>query len=187
MEKRLLVVIDCQNDFIDGSLGTPEAQAIVDNVVEKIKGFDGEVFATYDTHFKETYKESNEGKHLPVEHCIIHTEGWQLNPFIDRAFRDKLALIDESFTYNDEKRVFIKETFGSVKLAKAIVDGDYNYVELVGLCTDICVISNALVIKAFAPQIQIACDFSCCAGVTPELHNAAKMVMKSCQIDEVTE
>lgn len=187
MEKRLLVVIDCQNDFIDGSLGTPEAMAIVDKVAEKIKTFDGEIAATYDTHFEDSYLNSNEGKHLPVKHCILHTEGWQLNPTIEKAFRDRLAEKNEKFSYNDDKRVFLKESFGSFALAQAIVQGGFDYVELIGLCTDICVVTNALVIKTAAPEIQIACDFSCCAGVTPELHNAAKMVMHSCQIDEVTE
>jgi len=179
--KKLLVVIDCQNDFIDGSLGTPEAKAIVKSVVEKIKSFDGDVFVTYDTHFDNTYLESNEGKHLPVKHCIIHTDGWQLNPEIEAAFRERLNASNGNY----EQCVFMKETFGSVKLGQAIKNALYDYVEIVGLCTDICVISNALVIKAFSPAIQIVCDYSCCAGVTPELHNAAKMVMGSCQIDEV--
>lgn len=179
--KNLLVVIDCQNDFIDGSLGSTEAKAIVKNVVDKIKFFDGDVFVTYDTHFDGSYLDSNEGKHLPVKHCIIHTDGWQLNPEIEAAFREHLNDSDGSY----EQCVFMKETFGSVKLGQAIKDASYDYVEIVGLCTDICVISNALVIKAFSPEIQITCDYSCCAGVTPELHNAAKMVMGSCQIDEV--
>ena len=179
--KRILVVVDCQNDFIDGSLGTAEAEAIVQNVVEKIADFDGEVVATYDTHDDNTYMNSNEGKHLPVKHCIIHTHGWQLNPEIDKAFRDRVNKAGGDI----EKSVFLKETFGSVELAETIRDRGFDYIEIIGLCTDICVISNALLIKAFLPQAQITCDFSCCAGVTPELHNAARMVMKSCQIDEV--
>lgn len=178
---KILVVVDCQNDFIDGSLGTDEAKAIVAKVVEKITSFDGEVVATYDTHFDNTYMESNEGKHLPVKHCILHTDGWQLNPEVEKAFRIRVNNADKSM----ENRVFLKETFGSVKLAEAIRDGKFDYVEIIGLCTDICVISNALMIKAFLPEIQVACDYSCCAGVTPELHNVAKMVMGSCQIDEV--
>lgn len=179
--KRLLVVVDCQNDFIDGSLGTPEAEAIVGKVVEKITGFDGDVAATYDTHYDDTYMQSNEGRHLPVRHCIIHTDGWQLNPDIEKAFKKRVSEAGGDI----EECVFLKETFGSTQLARTIKEKDYDYIELIGLCTDICVISNALLIKAFLPEAQVACDFSCCAGVTPELHNAAKAVMKSCQIDEV--
>jgi len=179
--KRLLVVIDCQNDFIDGALGTPEAKAIVNSVINKIRSFDGNVCVTYDSHFDNSYLDSNEGKHLPVKHCIVHTDGWQLNPEIEAAFRERLNATNGGY----DQSVFMKETFGSVKLAETIKNEKFDYVEIVGLCTDICVISNALVIKAFSPEIQIACDYSCCAGVTPELHNAAKMVMGSCQIDEV--
>ena len=178
--KRILIVVDCQNDFIDGSLGTAEAQAIVEKVAEKITDFDGDVVATYDTHDDNTYMDSNEGKHLPVKHCILHTDGWQLNPTVEKAFIARVNSAGAEY----EKCVFRKETFGSTALAQAIKDGNYDYIEIIGLCTDICVISNALLIKAFLPEARIACDFSCCAGVTPALHEAAKAVMKSCQIDE---
>lgn len=166
--KKVLIVIDMQNDFIDGSLGTKEAVAIVPHVIEKIKSYAPEdVFATQDTH-PQNYLETQEGRNLPVEHCIKGTPGWDIQ-------KDIAALIPED-------HVFLKPTFGSVDLAKAMTKLEPDEIELVGLCTDICVISNALMLKAYMPEVPISVDASCCAGVTPEKHDAALETMRSCQI-----
>ena len=171
--KKYLIVVDMQNDFIDGSLGTKEAQAIIPNAVKKIREFDGEVIATMDTHF-ENYMDTQEGKFLPVKHCIIHTDGWEINKDIDEALRAR-----------DSMLAVQKNAFGSVKLPKLIkkdAGKEPFEIELIGLCTDICVISNALILKASFPEIPISVDPSCCAGVTPALHDAALATMRSCQI-----
>ncbi len=171
MEK-ILVVVDMQKDFVDGSLGTPEAQAIVSNAVKKIENFDGTIYVTYDTH-GENYMETAEGKKLPVPHCIEGTDGWELNCEIAKALENK--------EYISVK----KPTFGSVDLPQIIADNhntETMEIELIGLCTDICVISNALLLKANFPEITISVDKNCCAGVTPEKHNAALDVLASCQI-----
>ncbi len=171
--KHFLVVVDMQKDFVDGALGTPEAVNIVDNVAEKIKGFDGKIFVTYDTH-SDDYMETSEGKKLPVTHCIKDTEGWQLDDKISEALSDKDFVTVE------------KLTFGSVALPDIIglEAGEEEFdVELVGLCTDICVVSNALILKANFPEMEIKVDASCCAGVTPESHEAALATMKMCQIN----
>lgn len=170
--KRFLAVIDMQNDFVNGALGSPEAEAIVPAVVEKIAGFDGEIFATFDTHF-ENYMQTAEGKNLPVPHCIKGTEGWKLNPAVAAALEKK--------GYTPVEKL----TFGSVELPQMIgqaAGGEEFSVELIGLCTDICVVSNALLLKANFPEVPIAVDAACCAGVTPQLHDAALATMKSCQI-----
>ena len=162
-----LIVVDMQNDFIDGSLGTKEAQAIVKNVNNKIKQYraaGNNIIFTRDTHHT-NYLETYEGKHLPVVHCVKNTLGWQISDKLD---------------FDIEKDVLIdKPTFGWLNWK----DFDFESVELVGLCTDICVISNALIIRANYPEIDITVDASCCAGVTPEKHNAALDVMRSCQIN----
>ena len=171
--KNILVVVDIQNDFVDGALGTPEAVAIIDNAVEKIKTFDGEIIVTFDTH-TEDYLKTSEGEKLPVEHCIKGTDGWKLNGKIAEALKSKEYICVK------------KPTFGSVELPEIIkntVRNDAFSVELIGLCTDICVVSNALLIKANFPEMRISVDSSCCAGVTPESHNAALLTMKMCQID----
>ena len=170
--KKFLVVVDMQKDFVDGALGSREAVAIVPAVVKKIESFDGEIFVTYDTHF-ENYMQTSEGKHLPVPHCIKGTDGWQLNNDVENALSGK------KFTKVE------KNTFGSVDLPKLIeqaADGEDFAVELIGLCTDICVVSNALLIKATFPEAPIAVDACCCAGVTPQAHEAALATMASCQI-----
>ena len=171
--KKILVVIDMQNDFIDGALGTKEAVAIVDKVVKKIEDFDGAIYVTYDTHF-EDYMETNEGKNLPVCHCVRDTEGWQLN--------DKVkAALDKKESYTEVEKI----TFGSIDLPFVLAEEnemDDAEIELVGLCTDICVVSNALILKANYPDTDIYVDSSCCAGVTPEKHQAALETMRSCQI-----
>ena len=172
MAKNVLAVIDMQNDFIDGALGTKEAQAIVGNVAEYIKKSmsDGvEVVYTRDTHF-DNYMDTQEGKNLPVPHCIKGTRGWEI--------RDELKALQ-----NDDTRIFDKLTFGSVELAeylKGMVG--LESVTLIGLCTDICVISNAMVIKANLPEVQINVVESCCAGVTPQSHKNAVEAMKMCQV-----
>ena len=167
--KRTLIVVDMQNDFINGSLGTKEAQAIVPNVKRKIEEYKArgdEVIFTRDTHFA-SYLKTNEGKHLPVEHCIKGTFGWQI---ADGLGIDGCECID-------------KITFGYDKW----YDYDFESVELVGLCTDICVVSNALIIKALYPENDITVDASCCAGVTPETHKAALTTMKMCHINVIGE
>lgn len=172
MKKRFLVVVDMQNDFIDGSLGTKEAQAIVPSAVEKIRGFDGEVLATLDTH-GEDYLNTAEGKKLPVPHCIKGTDGFLPNEAVRKALEEKGAVYIE------------KPTFGSFSLVDTIrkrVGNDDFSVTLIGLCTDICVVSNALLLKAAFYEQDIRVDPTCCAGVTPENHAAALTVMKSCQI-----
>ena len=170
--KKALIVVDFQNDFIDGSLGTNEAVKIVDNVINKIKKYPSEnIFATKDTH-ETDYLATQEGKYLPVEHCIRGTNGWNINDNIQNLI--------------PATQIFEKGTFGSVTLAeklKEIADKEDVEVEVVGICTDICVISNVLLIKAYLPEINITVDSSCCAGVTPAKHNAALETMRSCQIN----
>ena len=167
---KILVVVDMQNDFIDGSLGTPEAVAILPAVEEKIRSFEGEVYFTRDTH-SEDYLTTMEGTHLPVEHCIRDTHGWEV--------RESLASICTG-TYID------KPTFGSTVLGKVLLrehqKKPIEKITLIGLCTDICVLSNALLLKAFLPEVEIVVDAACCAGVTPESHNTALAAMKMCQI-----
>ena len=171
MARKILIVVDMQNDFIDGSLGTKEAEAIVPAVIEKIKEYPKQdVYATRDTHLKD-YLNTQEGKNLPVEHCIKGTKGWEI-----RADIAELIL---------KNHIFDKPTFGSVQLAEAVKkmnEEEPLEIELIGLCTDICVVSNALLLKAFMPEVRISVDPSCCAGVTPEKHEAALETMRSCQI-----
>lgn len=170
MSKNVLVVVDMQNDFINGALGTTEAQAIVKNVVDKVKSFDGEVVFTRDTHF-ENYIETNEGKNLPVPHCIKGSNGWLICKELE-------AFVTENTP------VFDKTTFGSVELAQYLKTiNNLQEVTLVGLCTDICVISNALLIKANMPEVIITVDEKCCAGVTPQSHTNAINAMKMCHIN----
>lgn len=173
--KKILVIVDMQNDFIDGSLGTVEAKQIVPNVVRKINDFDGEeIFVTYDTHNKD-YLSTLEGQKLPVMHCIDGTQGHLLNEDISKALENKSYV-----------KVF-KETFGSfeiVKQLKSLYDEELEF-EIMGLCTDICVVSNVMILRAGYPNARITVDSSCCAGVTPESHAAALMTMQSCQIEIV--
>ena len=161
---KYLIVVDMQVDFITGSLGSKLAEAIVPNVVEKVKNFDGKVIFTRDTHFAD-YMNTQEGKNLPVEHCIKDTDGWQI--------------CDELKPYVNE--VVDKITFGSIDLPQMITDADE--IELCGLCTDICVISNAMILKATFPEVKITVDSSCCAGVSVESHNNALDAMKAVQIE----
>lgn len=167
--KRLLVVVDMQNDFIDGALGTKEAVEIVPAVLEKIKrcrADGGEVVFTQDTHY-DNYMDTMEGKNLPVIHCVRGTAGWELQ-------KDIAAV---------EGRRFEKHTFGCTELMDYAAQGDYESIELVGLCTDTCVISNAMLLKAKLPELPIRVDKACCAGVTRESHETALNAMKMCQIE----
>ena len=194
--RKILIVVDMQNDFVTGSLGTPEAQAIVPRVVEKVReckenGYD--IFFTQDTH-EEDYLETLEGRYLPVEHCIEDTDGWniisELNDFVPDRFDDFLI---EKYTFGFDN--------WSNWLWDIVVDTDYDGLEenllnddederwgknlkfeIIGLCTDICVISNALILRAQFPNSEIIVHADCCAGTTPEKHAAALEVMKSCQI-----
>lgn len=167
---KVLCVIDMQKDFIDGALGTPEAVAIVDKVADKIDSYiksGDKVIFTRDTHC-ENYMETAEGKKLPVPHCIKGTTGWQIS--------DRLTV--------GESTVIDKPTFGSVELSEYISSLDnVQAIEFVGLCTDICVISNVLLLKAKLPEVPISVDSQCCAGVTPESHRNALEAMKMCQIE----
>lgn len=171
--KHFLIVVDIQKDFVDGALGTAEAVRMLPAAQQKIRQFDGEVFVTFDTHF-ENYMETAEGAKLPVPHCIKGTPGWQLHECIAQA------LSGRSYTPVE------KLTFGSVALPgllEAASAGEDFDVTLIGLCTDICVVSNALLLKAHFPEKRIAVDPACCAGVTPATHAAALETMKMCQIE----
>lgn len=170
----ILVVVDMQKDFIDGSLGTKEAEAIVPEVTEKIRGFEGPVIATRDTHGND-YLETEEGRHLPVMHCVKDTPGWQLHPEVEKALAAKA-----------DSRIIDKPAFGSVELGEYVKELNakerVEKITLMGLCTDICVISNALLLKAYLPETPVEVDLSCCAGVTPQSHGQAAEAMKMCQI-----
>ncbi len=174
-DRKFLIVVDMQHDFIDAALGTAEAREIVDRAETYIRKKRAEgyaVIATLDTH-EDNYMETREGRKLPVPHCIRGTEGWKLHPAIEEAVQGGMLLE--------------KPTFGSVNLpdivAENLEDGDRLTIELLGLCTDICVVSNALLLKARFPEAEIAVKADCCAGVTPEKHRAALETMASCQID----
>lgn len=172
--QKLLIVIDMQKDFINGVLGTREAVDVVPKVISKIKGFNGEVIYTRDTH-DERYLESQEGIKLPVVHCIKETEGWRLMDAID-----ELAIKANS-------KIFDKSAFGSMEMVKYVSklyeEKKVDEVELVGVCTDICVISNSMLLKSTMPELKIVVDSECCAGVTPESHRNALNAMNMCQIE----
>lgn len=170
--KKILIAVDLQKDFVDGALGTAEAVAMLPRAARKLQDHEGPLFVTLDTH-QQDYLQTREGKFLPVEHCVRGSAGWQLHPVIAGALEGK------------DYRVVEKPTFGSVELPKLVREaaGDEAFtVELLGLCTDICVVSNALLLKAHFPEADISVDGSCCAGVTPESHRAALETMKMCQI-----
>lgn len=170
---KTLIVVDVQNDFVTGSLGTPEAQAILPNIIRKINEYrmqGDQIIFTQDTH-SSSYLETNEGRHLPVPHCIKGTKGW--------------SIVDELQIQTENDLTIRKRTFGYTEWRDYIDLKEE--IELVGLCTDICVISNALILKAIYPETKITVDASCCAGVTPETHKSAIDVMKMCQIDIIGE
>ena len=176
----ILLVIDMQKDFVDQALGTPEALAIVPNVVAKINEYKARgdvIIATRDTH-ADSYMDTQEGKNLPVVHCVEETDGWQLDDAVQAAMPEDATIVN-------------KPTFGSTDLVKIIGEyvaqyGQPNvHVEIIGLCTDICVVSNALLQKAFYPEMPITLDAKCCAGVTPATHDAAIATMRMCQINVI--
>lgn len=173
--QNILIVVDMQNDFIDGALGTAEAETIVPKVAEKIRNFSGRVIFTRDTH-EENYMNTQEGKNLPVPHCIRGTEGWQISSKLTEFCKDE---------------PINKETFGSVELGSVLKEAHQENpiqtITFIGLCTDICVISNAMLVKAFLPEVKLIVDASCCAGVTPESHKNALEAMKMCQIEIVND
>lgn len=171
-----LVIVDVQNDFVSGVLGTKEAEAIIEPLINKINSFNGIVLMTKDTH-EENYLSTQEGQKLPVEHCIRGTSGWEIDSRVMEAIKAKGL----------DYKIFEKGTFGSISLGEHIVklynEGKIDQVEFVGICTDICVVSNALLVKAMLPELPIRVDATCCAGVTPEAHEAALSTMESCQIE----
>lgn len=173
MANDYLLVIDMQNDFVDGALGTPKAVAIVDAVAERARGFAGTVVFTRDTH-GDDYLSTQEGRNLPVPHCIKGSAGWELAPAIQAVCDERGAC------------VFDKPTFGSCELAAWLAEQNaeqaIDSIELVGLCTDICVVSNALLIKATLPEVPVRVEAALCAGVTPAAHDAALSTMRSCQV-----
>lgn len=170
MMRKVIVVIDMQNDFIDGALGTKEAQVMLPHLVAKLeREKDALLIFTQDTHSK-NYMETQEGRNLPVPHCIKPEKGWEIAPSLQPFVKKAAAVIE-------------KPAFGSLELPKAVAKLQPDEVELVGLCTDICVISNAMILKAAFPELPVAVDTSCCAGVTPASHDNALQAMKMCQVD----
>ena len=180
----VLIIIDLQNDFISGSLGTPEASRIVDYVTERIaRSKDELILFTQDTH-QADYLRTPEGRKLPVEHCLEGTDGWAIHPKILQAWRDNrhtVALPDL------KDPIFKKPVFGSTALVDFLQArrGEINEIEVLGLCTDICVISNAIMIKNTLPEIKISVNKNGCAGVTPKSHQEALNVMSMCQIEVI--
>ena len=171
MEK-LLIIVDMQNDFIDGALANPAAQAIVPGIVELAKNWEGRICVTYDTH-KEKYMETQEGRNLPVPHCILNTNGHKLNAAIDEV------------THNRVCYTVYKPTFGFDNWKQYGFDNHFDEVVVVGTCTDICVVSNVLAIKAAYPELKVTVIENLCAGLSPEKHAAAIEVMKSCQVNVI--
>ena len=175
--RNILIVVDMQNDFIDGSLGTKEAQEIVTPVAGKIRNFEGDIYGTLDTH-EEDYLSTQEGKNLLVKHCICGEDGW--------ALKQRKSCRQSQRRKAEVHNFCRKGTFGSMELAqilKETYEDQEVEIELIGLCTDICVISNAMLIKAALPEVKVSVDSSCCAGVTPESHRNALEAMKMCQIE----
>lgn len=170
---KVLIVVDMQNDFIDGALGTPEAQAIVPKVIQKIRRHEGPVIYTRDTHDKD-YPETQEGHKLNVPHCIEGSQGWELQENVVRLATQK------------QPRFFDKRTFGSMDLVNFLTmknaEEKIDEIELIGPCTDTCIITNALTLKTFLPEALIKIDASCCAGTTPESYENALKAMDACQI-----
>lgn len=177
---KIVVVVDCQNDFITGSLGTPEAQTMIPRLIDKINHSSDDTYFifTKDTHY-ENYLKTAEGKKLPIEHCIKNTEGWEIPIELTEHFVNSPLVIE-------------KQTFGSYALIKKIeeiIEANENdkleEIELCGLVSDICVVTNALILKTSFPECDIVVNSKCCAGTTPEAHEAALAVMRSCQIEVV--
>lgn len=176
---KMLVVVDMQNDFIDGALGSKHAEAIVDKVCEKIKNWEGHIVYTLDTHTPEDYPNTTEGKDLPVPHCMAGSDGHKLHSKVYDAIRKKIGR-ESDMLYHE----FQKRCFGSMELAACFAD-QYDYVELIGLCTDVCVISNAVILRNWKENMRVVVDASCCAGVTPDSHKIALAAMKCCGIQVI--
>lgn len=178
---KFLIVVDLQNDFINGTLGTAEAEAIVPKAVEKINNWDGAIIATRDTHNAD-YMGTREGKHLPVKHCIRHTDGHMIHEDVKNA-------IYTIGNKGNDVMFLNKNTFGSTVIPEVLrtYGEEIESIEVIGLCTDICVVSNVMLLKANFPEIDITVDASCCAGVTPESHKAALQTMKMCQVNVINE
>ncbi len=171
-KKKALIVVDMQTDFIEGSLGSEEARKIVPNVVKYIEDFDGLVFVTMDTH-GEDYMKTVEGKHLPVPHCMLGSNGWIIDRNVNQALKKKQVL-----------HIYNKDTFGCIKLFEEIPN-EVEEIYIIGLCTDICVVSQALLAKAFFKDAEVYVVKDCCAGVTPETHEAALTTMKMCHVNVI--
>ena len=176
--RNILIVVDMQKDFVTGVLASSEAQAILPEVKAKISEYDRagkEIIFTRDTH-GEDYMQTNEGKHLPVPHCIKGTDGWQICAELTDGITSEYKTVD-------------KPTFGFLGwkdvIASEIADGSDLDIEMIGVCTDICVVSNTLILKALYPEATVRVDAGCCAGVTPEAHAAALVTMRSCQVDVI--
>ena len=173
MPRSYLIVVDMQEDFVYGPLGSKEAKAIVPAIIDKVKNFDGEVIFTRDSH-KENYLDTQEGRFLPVEHCISYSDGWEIIEPLDEIRR------------KGNWNTYSKNTFGCVNLAIDLrmedVKQKIEAIEIVGVCTDVCVVSNALLLKAYMPEVPVTVDSGCCAGITPQKHEAALETMRSCQI-----
>ncbi len=194
---KIIVVVDMQNDFVTGCLGSSEAQAIVPVMVERLKEYDSSenlVFFTKDTHY-DNYMDTQEGKNLPVPHCIEGTPGWSIVKDISSYVDYGSRFCTYSAADVIKSRV-LKNTFGSTQLAEIIEDivadgseDTYTVDEVIfmGVCTDICVISNVMLIKAHCPELLVTVDASCCAGVTPESHKNALAAMKMCQVNVINE
>ena len=189
---KVLIVIDMQNDFIDGALGSPEARAIVPVMEKRMAELaDGNtaLFYTKDTHFDGDYLNTQEGRNLPVPHCICNTQGWEINE------RIKAVGMNDGFCCPQGEKggsIYTKTCFGSYWLPRGIddllcLDEENDEIILMGVCTDICVVSNALILKSYFPETKITVDASCCAGTTPENHKAALQTMKSCQINVIND
>ena len=174
--RNILIVVDMQKDFVTGALASAEAQAILPKVKEKIEVYDRagkEIIFTRDTH-GEDYMQTNEGKHLPVPHCIKGTDGWQICAELTDGITSEYKTVDKpTFGFLGWKDVLASET----------ADGSDLDIEMIGVCTDICVVSNALLLKALYPEATVRVDAGCCAGVTPEAHAAALVTMRACQVD----
>ena len=182
---KILVVIDMQKDFVDGALGTPEAVAIVDNVVAEIRNWDGPIICTRDTHGP-NYLNTQEGRKLPVVHCVKGSDGWQLDAKGQAAAdaADATILDKPSFGSTELPQV-IRQIVAANARDDRTLDSMIECIELIGLCTDICVISNALILKAAFPEVPVAVKASCCAGVTPAQHDNALAAMLPCQVDVI--
>ena len=180
--KKILIIIDVQNDFVEGSLGTKEAKNIIPNIINKMRSYEGAdnlILFTKDTHF-DNYLDTAEGKKLPIPHCIYGTSGWSIHKDISNEFKRGNYFTHSSSTVINGR--ILKNYFASLELAQIIKQYNPEEVEICGLVTDICVISNALLIKAINPDVPLIINANCCAGVTPDKHEAALETMRSCQI-----